>query len=430
MTMRKFYFLAFGLSFSLLPLIAAEPDASPASDKKPAPAPTIIDDDIRAEIVPLPPLPSKPVTTKPASKTAATQSIGALNGPIVPQNNKPDTSALQPKEPGYNTVLSGTLHDGFFDLGPKESPILIRGNLIVAEDATIILHPGAVIHLRADPKAEKPLRDAPDPTLAAAIWVWGTLKAEGVTGNPIEVANLEKSPASLMMYGPAQSRIEGVRLKNINITQTDGVVLWNNCEFVTSNHYALAGGAGLFTHCNFKSCGGLFATYNVAPWSLLMRRNVFDGCREGVVLGSDPGETRLIVEKNHFLRTRGANIRTMPPKVAVDASATEGAKKPALLELFIGENWYGSAQLEDVEPRLVDRRIDPSVAARLNTRPPAEHPYTNVGAGVPLAILAATLKEQEVAQQKLLQAHPQPQAARAPEKPEAASMSRGVKKPK
>ena len=433
--MRQNTLPAIALCISLLlPLTAAEPIATPVPEKNPAPAPTIIDDDIRAEIVQLPPLPATPPPSKrPVAKAGAVQNgaQGALNGPVVPQN-RPDTSALQPKEPGYVTVLSGTLHDGLFDLGPKESPILIRGNLIIAEDATVILHPGAVIHLRADPKGEKPLRDAPDPTLSAAIWVWGALKAEGVTGNPIEVSNLEKTPASLMLYGQTQNRIDGVRLKNVSVTQTDGVVQWNNCEFVSSNHYALAGGAGLFTHCNFKTCGGIFATYNVAPWSLLMRRNVFDGCREGVVLGSDPGETRLIVEKNHFLRTRGANIRAMPPKIAVDPNAVvaEGAKKPAMLELFIGENWYGSQLLEDVEPRLVDRRIDPSVAARLNTRPPAEHPYTNVGAGVPATVLAATQKEQETMQQKLLQAHLQPQASRAPEKTEAASMSRGVKKPK
>lgn len=428
--MRIDTLLAFSLCLSLpWPLAAAETDAQ-AAEKKNALAPAIIDDDIRAEIVQLPPLPAKaPASARPAVKSNA--ALGALNGPVVPRN-RPDTSALQPKEPGYATVLSGTLHDGYFDLGPKESPILIRGNLIVAENATVILHPGAVIHLRGDPKAEKPLRDAPDPTQSAALWVWGALKAEGVTGNPIEVANLEKTPASLMLYGPAQSRIDGVRLKNINVTQTDGVALWSNCEFVSANHYALAGGAGIFTHCTFKSCGGVFATYNAAPWSLLMRRNVFDGCKEGIVLGSDPGETRLVVEKNHFLRTRGANIRAMPLKNSLDANsaAAEGAKKPALLELFIGENWYGSALLEEVEPRLVDRRIDPSVAARLNTRPPAERPYANVGAGVPATVLSATQKEQEAMQQKLLQAHPQPQASRAQEKTEAAAMSRGVKKPK
>src|SRR6185369_11553808 len=164
------------------------------------------------------------------------------------------------------------LHDGLFELGPKESPILIRGNLIIAEDATVVLHPGAVIHLRADPKGEKPTRaGVPDPTLSAAIWVWGALKASGVTGNPIEVDNLEKSPASLLLYGSAQSRVDGVRLKNVTVTQTEGVAFWTNCEFVGAGHYALAGGAGLFTHCSFRNCGGIFATYNLAPWSLLMR---------------------------------------------------------------------------------------------------------------------------------------------------------------
>src|SRR6185436_12457779 len=99
-----------------------------------------------------------------------------------------------------------------------------------------------------------------------------------------------------------------------------------------------------FTHCTFRNCGGIFATYNIAPWSLLLRKNIFDGCRECVVLGSDPGEARLIVEKNHFLRTRGANIRVMKVKTSGDSdnAVSDAGKKPAALEFFIGENWYGS----------------------------------------------------------------------------------------
>jgi hypothetical protein len=217
------------------------------------------------------------------------------------------------------------------------------------------------------------------------------------------------------------------------VTQSSGVCQWTNCEFTNVPHYALAAGAGLFTHCSFRNCGGLFAAYNLGPWSLLARRNLFDGCREGIVLGADPGETRLIVEKNNFAKTRGANIRVMNPvtsKGVADAKARAGD-----LDLFIGENWYGSMLLEEAEMRLVDRRTDPSVRARLNTRPPAERPYANTGAGVSATILAATLREQQAAQQKLLQAHPspKPQAQAQTQSAEAvppAAMSKTASRPK
>jgi hypothetical protein len=211
------------------------------------------------------------------------------------------------------------------------------------------------------------------------------------------------------------------------VTQTGGVCLWTNCEFAGASHYALASGAGLFTQCSFRNCGGIFANYKVGPWSLLVRRSLFDGCREGIVLGSDPGETRLIIEKNCFFRTRGAHIRVMPVVNAQGVADTRA--KAGDTEFLIGENWYGSAVPEEAELRLVDCRVDPSVRARLNTRPPAERPYTNIGAGVSAGVLAATLREQQTVQQRLLQAHPLPQP-KPPEKNQAAVMSKAVSRPK
>ncbi|HYG77825.1 MAG TPA: right-handed parallel beta-helix repeat-containing protein [Planctomycetota bacterium] len=412
-------------------MLAEEPPAaatvSEQAPAQPATAAAAAEDDIRAEIVPLPPVPSSKGNT--STKAAQPKTETSVKATPVQRATVSPPSALQPPEAGYATVLSGTLYDGLFELGPQQSPILIRGNLIVAEDATIIIKPGAVVHLKADPKAAKPARpDVPDPSQSAVIWMWGRLVVEGATGNPVEVANLEKTPASLLLYGSAQSRIEGVRLKNVSVTQTDGVCQWTNCEYVSSPHYALAAGAALFTHCSFRNFGGVFATYNHGPWSLLLRKNVFESCREGVVLASDPGEERLIVEQNHFLNTRGAHIRLMP--FAAPPADAKKASTPDV-DVFIGENWYGTAVPEEAELRLVDRRIDPSVRARLNTRPPAERPYMGVGTAVSAAVLGATLKEQQAAVQKILLAH----AAAAPAKPKArpaepAAMSRGVKQPK
>ena len=55
--------------------------------------------------------------------------------------------------------------------------------------------------------------------------------------------------------------------------------------------------------------------------------------------------------------------------------------------------------------RIVDRRSDPTIHARLNTRPPAAQPYKNIGAGMKPAIVDATLKEQQMMQHKLIEAH-------------------------
>ncbi|HEY3325322.1 MAG TPA: hypothetical protein VGP72_33020 [Planctomycetota bacterium] len=385
----------------------------------PAPAvQSVPDEEARAEIVPLPPLKKGRDGTFIATSPKTAFTLPVARGP----------SALQAKEPGYNTVLSGVL-DFDMELGAAQSPVLVRGTLVIAEGVTVTLKPGAIVHLKADPNAEKPAQadsaaaGLPDPTQNGAIWVWGSMQGQGVTGNPAEILGQDKAPAALLLYGTSHSRVEGVRLKNLNVTQSAGVWQWTNCELVSVGYYALAGGGGLFTHCTLRTCGGIFATYNRAPWSLLARKNVFESCREGIVLGSNPGEARLLVEKNNFVKTRGAHIRAMPVTDArtvatlassqkdgegAKLSSADAARKAADKELEIGENWYGTNILEDVEARLVDRRVDPSVSTRLNTRPPAEQPYANIGAGALSTAIAATLREQQNAVQKILQAHPAP----------------------
>jgi len=398
----------------LAPLAAAE-DPRPTVQ---ALQHTVSDDEPVAEVVPLPPKKAQPPQVKPVS---AGRFPSAL-------------AVFLPKEPGYTLVLSGIL-DANLELGPEQSPVLIRGSLIVPEGATLRIKAGTCIHLRA-PLADTSAKDAKDQPPAApprpdapnsGVWVWGVVLAEGVTGNPVEVVNQEKQPAVLMLQGQAQYTLEGMRLKDVAVTQTGGVSLWTNCEFTGVPYYALAGGAGLFTHCSFRNCGGIFATYSLGPWSLLARRNLFDGCREGIVLGSDPGETRLIIEKNNFAKTRGADIRVMP---VVNAKGIPAAgNRTSDTEFLIGENWYGSSFLEEAELRLVDRRIDPSVRGRLNSRPPAARAYANTGAGVSTSILAATLREQQATQDRLLRAHPRPQPKTA-EQPQAAVMSKAVSRPK
>jgi hypothetical protein len=104
----------------------------------------------------------------------------------------------------------------------------------------------------------------------------------------------------------------------------------------------------------------------------------------------------LIIEKNHFLNTRGAHIRAMN---------LAGAATPKDSDIFIGENWYGTPQADEVDLRIADRRLDPRVKARLNIRPPASEPYTNIGGGVASEVLAESQKEQDAIAQKLLAAH-------------------------
>jgi hypothetical protein len=358
-----------------------------------------------AEIVNLPPSPRsldellkrslRPALEKPAAKPLASAPAPA---PKVP-------SCFKPLEPGYATVISGTLQQDL-ELGPEQSPILLRGTLVVPENFKLTLRGGTVVHVKSDPQAEHPTQSgSPDPTQCGVIWIFGTLTAQGVTGNPVEILNQEKTDASVLFYGANESAIDGVRLKGVTLAQNGGITRWANCEVIGGGSYALGSGAAVVTHCTFRKFGGIFATYDAAPWSLLLRRNLFDNCREGLILGTDPGETRLVVEKNHFVNTQGAHIRAMPRgKNAVRKVNSGAASKAADMEFLIGENWYGSAIPEEVDMRIVDCRSDPNIHSRLNTRPPAAQPYANTGAGVSATILQATAKEQQSAEQKLLQA--------------------------
>ncbi|MFH0937683.1 MAG: right-handed parallel beta-helix repeat-containing protein [Planctomycetota bacterium] len=345
-------------------------------------------DDVRAEIVILPALKSPPV-----------KSTLAKIGKEFAVTPKSDVIL---RESGFATVLSGRL-DRDRELGPADSPILIRGNFVIPVGVTFKLKAGAVVALQGDAKAEKSIQpETPDPTQSAVIWVWGAFVVEGVTGNPVEITGQKEN--TLLLYSSTQNTFEGARLKNVTIVQNGGSSFWTNCEIFNARHYALAAGIGIFTHCSFRNCGGLFATYDVGPWSLILRKNIFDHCREGVILGNNPGEARLVIEKNHFLRTRGAHVRVAPPSGA--AAAKDGKAKDREEEFLIGENWYGAALPEEVDMRIVDRRSDPALKARLNIRQPAEQPYGDAGAGISAATLAATLREQQPLQQKLWRTHP------------------------
>src|SRR5207248_7121001 len=68
--------------------------------------------------------------------------------------------------------------------------------------------------------------------------------------------------------------------------------------------------------------------FRSGPWALLARKNLFEACREGIVLGNNPGETSLVIEKNNFVNTRGANLRAMPPAGA--SGKTEDRKSTRL----------------------------------------------------------------------------------------------------
>jgi len=413
---------ASGLSVLALNSFAAEPARSPNA---PEPEPGEIPPDapvqtvVPAEVVKLPgeaeAAKNSSVTfkkigeklkvdAKPSAPAKATQPVSASSTrPATPKSSVLPPNQLPPlqspndraREAGYGIVLSGVLEKST-EIGPEQSPAMIRGTLVIPERMTLTLKPGAVVHMVADPMAKKPANPGePDPTQSAAIWVWGSLVASGHTGDPVELSSYDAIPAPLLFYGSATSNLDGVRVRNCAIVQNAGVVKWTNSEFLSTPHVALAGGAALFTHCSFRNCGGIFATYQSGTWSLMVRRSVFASCREGIVLASDPGETRLVVEKNHFLNTKGAHIRAMNLAAAV----------PSDTDIFIGENWYGTPQADEVDVRIADRRLDPRVKARLNIRPPSAQPYANIGGGISNDVLAESQKEQEAIAQKMLAAH-------------------------
>jgi len=351
--------------------------------------------------------------------------LPSVSAPPAPRRSAPapGPAASINRNKSYCTVLSGVLEKNL-ELGPENSPVLISGSYVILEGATLRLRAGTMLHLAADPSLLPPAQSStPDPSKNAVLTVWGSLICEGVTGNPVEFLNQETADAMFLLYGSRQSHFDGAKLKGIGIVQSGGLCLWTNCEFQKLPHYAVAAGGALFTHCTLRECGGIFATYNNGPWSLLVRRTIFERCREGIVLGSNPGQARLVIEQNHFIGTKGAHIRAMPVSKGKD------------LELLIGENWYGTALPEEIELRLVDRRADPSVRARLNTRPPADLPYSDSGCGVTAKVLAATAGTQQSMQQQIMRAHQPPpaatQASKIPAPAEApAALSRAVSKSK
>jgi hypothetical protein len=312
----------------------------------------------------------------------------------------PDTSLQAPlakvTEPGYASVLSGTL-TADTELNPETLPHLIRGALLIPPKVTLKINAGALVHLRAANGPPKPVAaGSPDPSTSAVIWVYGALVFTGETGKPVELTNQEKDGANLLFYGGDKSDLRGGRLAGIDVAQNGGTCLWTNCEFSGSKFYLLASGGGLFTHCSFKKCGGIFAAYEEGPWALLARRCLFENCENGILFNHDPGADCLVVEKNNFVGTKGAHLRAMPRTAATSSKSGD--------ELLIGSNWYGTTIEEEIDRRIVDKRTDPTLKAHVNTRPPADKPYATAGAGASTTQVLAALQEQQNAMVKMLQA--------------------------
>jgi len=111
----------------------------------------------------------------------------------------------QVTEPGYASVLTGTLLAST-TLRAEALPHLIRGILVVPAKLTLKIEAGAIVHLRSDAGAAKPLQaGAPDPTKSAAVWIYGTLLIAGENGRPVEIAGQDKDNANLLLYGAEQA---------------------------------------------------------------------------------------------------------------------------------------------------------------------------------------------------------------------------------
>ncbi len=383
--------------------------------EKPAPKPVVktdptpavkIDTDLDAELLKLRrSQKSKAATVNPPAPSAIEKLAekSEKKGPKPLENTvvtvPPDTRLMmpaKPMEPGYASVLTGTLTANT-EVSAEALPHLVRGMLIVPAKMTLKINAGATIHLRSDANAPKPLQPgAPDPSKGAAIWVYGTLLIAGDNGHPVEVVGQDKDNTNIFLYGAETSKIEGARFKGTDVAQNGGVSQWINCEFNDSKYFALASGAGNFTHCTFKKCGGIFAAYEEGPWALMVRRCLFDNCRDGLLLNRDPGQACLLVERNNFVATRGANLRAMPRPSTTNSKTAE--------ELLIGENWYGTTVEEEIDRRIVDRRTDPTIKVHLNTRLPSEKPYANTGAGATQTSIANTINDQQTAWAKMLTA--------------------------
>lgn len=312
----------------------------------------------------------------------------------LPVEEVPPSTYDGPAVEGYKTILSGKLQRDVV-LGPEDGPVLVRGLLVVPPECTLGLKPGAVLHLAPD-RAAKPEPGGHDPSKSGALWVLGRLLADGLTGERERGARIlakDAESAALYFYGEKESEIRGATIEKTGIVQRGGEVRWLGVTFKDAPHYALVSGAALLAHDTFSGCGGLFATYDNGPWSLLLARCRFEDGAEGLVLGSNPGAERLLVEHNAFDAMRGPCLRAAP----VDSQRR--------VEWLVGENWYGSAQPERVDASIVDGRADASLRARINTRPPAEAAYADCGAEVPPAAVAQAWQTLAPACERLRAAH-------------------------
>lgn len=312
----------------------------------------------------------------------------------LPVEDEPPSTYDGPAIDGYKTVLSGKLRRDCL-LGPEDGPVLVRGVLVVPPECTLGLKPGAVLHLAPD-RAAKPEPGGHDPTKSGALWVLGRLLADGLTGERergarIEARNAES--AALYFYGDKESEIRGATIEKTGVVQRGGEVRWLGVTFKNAPHYALVSGAALLVQDSFVECGGIFATYDNGPWSLLLSGCRFERGAGGLVLGSNPGAERLRVERNDFEAMAGPCLRAAP----VDAKRR--------VEWLVGENWYGSSQPERVDVSIVDGRSDAALRARINTRPPAEAAYADCGADVPPAVVAQAWKALAPACERLRKAH-------------------------
>ena len=115
------------------------------------------DDEILAEIVHLPQ--AKPVspqtkpgtaTTLPKAAAPVAQAQGTAKATPAPVLPPIALTTFLPKEPGFTLVLSGAL-DANLELGPGQSPVLVRGSLAVPEGVTLRIKAGTCIYVRGNP---------------------------------------------------------------------------------------------------------------------------------------------------------------------------------------------------------------------------------------------------------------------------------------
>jgi hypothetical protein len=367
-----------------------------------APPPKTSDGLPPAEVIEIP---TRAPVPKDSAKRETKSSAGAPAAAPKYKENPGASIALQASPvPGFKSLLCGEL-DQDLAIGPEHSPVLVRGACVVSAGRTLTLKAGAVLQLQPDPNlspVDKP--GQPDPSKAGQLWVVGKLVVQGQTGKPAAISGAnaaQGSQSGLFFYGQERSELEGVKLTDVSVTQSgSGEVLWTASEIQNARHYALAAGATVFEHTSFKRCGGLYAAYAGGPWALMAMRCSFEQCREGLVIGSDPGDDCLVFRNNALIGTQGANLRAAP----AHPPRLDTRGRPVTAELLIGENWYGIAEPEVVDAKIVDVRSDPKIAMRLNTRPPSPQAYAHTGVNVPAEVLVKSLKELEPIRTRLLAA--------------------------